>query len=103
MAFVVSITTAEADDNKHDNRLATPTLWAEKPVHFACNITNLGNKASIVRTRIVNGTNGKVLLDKKKKLAPRKTMDTFVEGLPKPGGPIYCDFTVRGSKKTSVV
>ena len=31
-------------------------------------------------------------------LAPQYTSDHFVEGLPD-GGPIYCEFTVEGSKK----
>jgi len=31
-------------------------------------------------------------------LASRITMDTTVEGLPKPGGVLYCDFPVWGSK-----
>ena len=99
MAFIVSFTPAVADNNRNNNSLITPTLWAEKPIYFACNITNLANKARIVRTRIINGTDGKVLLDKKMKLASRRTMDTTVEGLQKPGGPLYCDFTILGSKK----
>ena len=80
------------------NKLVTPTLWAQTPVHFACNLTNIGGETHTVRTRIVNGNSGQALLDKSASLAPFHTMDTTVEGLKAPGGPIYCEFTVPGDK-----
>jgi len=99
IGFCAASATAYADDDSHSGRLVTGTLWAQAPVNFACNLTNIGDKARTATTRIVNGSNGAELLAKTAKLAPRTTMDTTVEGLPAPGGPLYCDFTFRGSKK----
>ena len=77
-------------------KLFTPTLWAVSPDGFACNLTNVGHKTRWVKVRII--TNGEVLLDTDAfRLAPQMTSDKFVEGLPE-GGPIYCEFTVQGSK-----
>ena len=93
---------AVADDDRSDrsrDRLYTPTLWAEKPIYFDCNLTNIGQKTRAVRTRIINGNTGKVLLSQSVELAPRHTQDSTVAGLEAPGGPLYCEFTVRGSKK----
>ena len=94
-------TYADSDDGDRSssNRLVTPTLWAEKPIYFACNLTNVGNKPRKVTTRIINGNDGSVLLKQSTALAPRRTQDTTIEGLAAPGGPLYCDFTVKGSKK----
>lgn len=78
-------------------KLFTPTLWAVSPDGFACNLTNVGHKTGRVKVRII--TNGDILLDSEEfRLAPQKTSDHFVEGLPD-GGPSYCEFTVQGSKK----
>ena len=83
--------------NAYAAKLFTPTLWAVSPDGFACNLTNVGHKTNKVRVRII--TNGEVLLDSRDfHLAPQRTSDHFVEGLPE-GGPIYCEFTVQGSKK----
>jgi hypothetical protein len=82
----------------HADTLITPTLWAQEPIYFACNLTNVGDGTRTVTTRIVNGTNGSIMLDKTVKLAPRFTMNTTLKGLAKPGGPIYCEFTFQGSK-----
>ena len=38
--------------------LITPTIWAEKPIYFACNLTNVGDKARKVSTRIINEVAG---------------------------------------------
>ena len=78
--------------------LITPTLWAQAPVYFACNLTNVGDKVRTATTRIINGTDGSEMLKQTAKLVPRVTMNTTLEGLPKPGGPIYCEFTIKGSK-----
>lgn len=77
-------------------QLITPTLWAQAPDMFACNLTNVDHKTHAVQVRII--TNGKVLLESAKlPLEPRHTTNHAVEGLPK-GAPIYCEFTVEGSK-----
>ena len=83
--------------NAHADTLFTPTLWAVDPDALACNLTNVGRKTRSVRVRII--TNGEVLLESERiRLAPRHTTDHFVNGL-EDGGPIYCEFTVEGSKK----
>ena len=83
--------------NASGGELYTPTLWAVAPDGFACNLTNVGKKTRSVKVRIIN--NGNILLDSGDiTLAPRSTVDRFVEGLPD-GGPIYCEFTVEGSEK----
>lgn len=92
MGTLATVTGAEADT------LITPTLWAQQPVYFACNVTNVGDQPRTVATRIINGANGKIILNKTTRLAPRMTMNTTVKGLETPGGPLYCDFTVEGPK-----
>jgi len=83
--------------NAYADKLFTSTLWAVAPDKFACNLTNVANKPLAVRTTIIS--NGKVLLDSGKvELAPRHTADHSVDGF-KDGGPIYCEFTVEGSKE----
>ena len=78
-------------------QLITPTLWAQAPDMFACNLTNVDRRAHVVQVRII--TNGKVLLESKKlSLEPKHTTNHAVEGLPK-GAPIYCEFTIEGSKE----
>jgi hypothetical protein len=103
IAIVTATVTAYADDqpdgSSRGNTLITGTLWAQAPIYFACNLTNVGHKSRTVSTRIINGSNGKELLAKTMKLAPRITMNTTLKGLPEPGGPIYCEFTVEGSRK----
>ncbi len=87
---------AEAADNL-DKQLITPTLWAETPDKFACNLTNVSKKNRTVRVRII--TDGNILLDSGKiSVEPLHTTDQVVGGLIN-GGPIYCEFTVEGAKK----
>jgi hypothetical protein len=82
--------------NAYADKLFTPTLWVVAPDQFACNLTNVGDKTRTVSVTIIS--NGKVLLDSGKvKLAPRQTADHSVDGF-KDGAPIYCEFTVEGSK-----
>ncbi len=77
--------------------LITPTLWAVAPDKFACNLTNVSDKPRMVRVSIIS--NGKTLADTGRiELAPRTTADKFVDGF-KDGAPIYCEFTVQGSKE----
>ncbi len=77
-------------------QLITPTLWAQAPDMFACNLTNVDRRTHVVQVRIIS--NGKVLLESKKlSLEPRHTTNHTVVGFVK-GGPIYCEFTVEGSK-----
>lgn len=79
------------------DQLFTPTLWAVAPDALACNLTNVSNKTRRVRVRII--TNGTVLLDSEEiSLEPQHTTDHTVNGPPE-GAPIYCEFTVKGSKK----
>ena len=87
----------QADDQQSQKeQLITPTLWAQAPDMFACNLTNVDQKKHTVQVRII--TNGKVLLESKKlSLEPKHTTNHTVEGLPK-GAPLYCEFTVEGSK-----
>ena len=78
-------------------QLITPTLWVQAPDMFACNLTNVDQKRHSVQVRII--TNGKVLLESKNlSLEPKHTTNHAVEGLPK-GAPIYCEFTIEGSKE----
>lgn len=88
---------AQADGQPPQKKqLITPTLWAQAPDMFACNLTNVDHKTHVVQVRII--TNGKVLLESTKlSLEPKHTTNHTVEGLPK-GAPIYCEFTVEGSK-----
>jgi len=89
---------AQADDQQSPKeQLITPTLWVQAPDMFACNLTNVDQKINIVQVRII--TNGKVLLESKKlSLEPKHTTNHAVEGLLK-GAPIYCEFTIEGSKE----
>jgi len=89
---------AQADDQQSQKeQLITPTLWVQAPDMFACNLTNVDQKIHTVQVRII--TNGKVLLESKKlSLEPKHTTNHTVEGLPK-GAPIYCEFTIEGSKE----
>jgi hypothetical protein len=63
---------ADGDDGDRSSaaRLITPTLWAEAPVYFACNLTNVGKRPRKVTTRIVNGNDGTVRLKETVILAP---------------------------------
>lgn len=93
--LVISSLTLAA--NAHAGILFTPTLWAVAPDALACNLTNVGNKTHTVKVRSIS--NGNILLDSGEvSLAPRHTTDHTVGGLPD-GGPIYCEFTVEGSKE----
>lgn len=87
----------QADDKQSQKeQLITPTLWVQAPDMFACNLTNVDHKTHAVQVRII--TNGKILLESKKlPLEPKHTTNHAVEGLLK-GAPIYCEFTVEGSK-----
>ena len=78
--------------------LITPTLWAQAPVYFACNLTNVSDRTRTATTRIINGTDGSEMVKRTAKRVPWITMNTTLKGLPAPGGPIYCEFTVKGSK-----
>ncbi len=80
------------------DRLVTGTLWADAPVYFACNLTNVGEKTRSVRTQLVNGFTGEVLAVDEAELAPRRTLNTTIPGL-EGGGPLYCDFDFKGKKK----
>ena len=86
-----------ADQQSPKEQLITPTLWVQAPDMFACNLTNVDHKTHVVQVRII--TNGKILLESKKlSLEPKHTANHTVEGLPK-GAPIYCEFTIEGSKE----
>ena len=87
----------QADDKHHKTQLITPTLWAASPDNLACNLTNVSKKTRTVQVRII--TNGMILLNSGKiSVEPLHTTDHFIAGLIG-GGPIYCEFTVEGSKK----
>ena len=95
--LILSVYTQADDQQSQKQQLITPTLWAQAPDMFACNLTNVDQKSHTVQVRII--TNGKVLLESKKlSLEPKHTTNHTIEGLPK-GAPIYCEFTVEGSKK----
>jgi hypothetical protein len=86
---------AESSHSNNKERLITPTIWAVTPTMFACNLTNVDDKAHHVQVRIIS--NGKVLLESKKMtLEPRHTTNHKVKGLSGDGGPIYCEFTIEG-------
>ncbi|MEA3491695.1 MAG: hypothetical protein U9R27_07315 [Campylobacterota bacterium] len=89
---------AQADSSQSQReQLITPTLWVQAPDMFACNLTNVDQKVHTVQVRII--TNGKVLLESRKlSLEPKHTTNHAVEGLVK-GAPLYCEFTVEGSKE----
>ena len=97
-AILMLFVHAQADGQPpQKNQLITPTLWVLAPDMFACNLTNVDHKTHDVQVRII--TNGKVLLKSTKlSLKPKHTTNHTVEGLAKGGGPIYCEFTVEGSK-----
>jgi hypothetical protein len=78
-------------------KLITPTLFSIlNDTRFGCNLTNVGNKVGTVQVRIIS--DGVILLDSGEiSLPPQHTADYFVDGLPN-GGPIYCEFTMKGSK-----
>ena len=97
-AILMLFVHAQADGQQSQKKqLITPTLWAQAPDMFACNLTNVDRRAHVVQVRII--TNGKVLLESKKlSLEPKHTTNHAVEGLPK-GAPIYCEFTIEGSKE----
>ncbi len=83
-------------NEKNEAQLITPTLWAASPDNFACNLTNISKRTRTVQVRII--TNGTVLLDSGRiTVEPMHTADHFVDGLEN-GGPIYCEFSVEGSK-----
>ena len=77
-------------------QLITPTLWAQAPDMFACNLTNVDRRTHVVQVRIIS--DGNILLESEEiSLKPRHTTNHTVVGFVK-GGPIYCEFTVEGSK-----
>jgi len=95
--LILSVYTQADDQQSQKQQLITPTLWAQAPDMFACNLTNVDQKSHTMQVRII--TNGKVLLESKKlSLEPKHTTNHTIEGLPK-GAPIYCEFTVEGSKE----
>ena len=96
-AILMLFVHAQADGQQTQKKqLITPTLWVQAPDMFACNLTNVDHKTHDVQVRII--TNGKILLESTKlSLEPKHTTNHAVEGLPK-GAPIYCEFTVEGSK-----
>ena len=96
-AILMLFVHAQADGKTPEKKqLITPALWAQAPDMFACNLTNVDYKTHAVQVRII--TNGKVLLESTKiSLEPKHTTNHTVKGLPK-GAPIYCEFTVEGSK-----
>jgi hypothetical protein len=98
---------AESLKDKDTAKLITPTLWARhipdatndgtlNDGMLACNLTNVGNKVRTVQVRIIS--DGVVLLDSGEvSVTPQYTANYFVDGFPN-GAPIYCEFTVEGSK-----
>jgi len=79
------------------NELFTPTLWAQAPDAFACNLTNVSAATRTVRVRIIS--NGDILNDSGLiTVQPQHTANYTVNGFPN-GGPIYCEMTVEGSKE----
>ena len=86
-----------ADDNQ-PVLLITPTLWAQKPNYFACNLTNISDTTRTIQVRIIS--NGKTLLDSGEvDVEPRYTANYYIQGFGGRGGPLYCEFTVEGSKE----
>ncbi len=93
--------------DKDTAKLITPTLWARhvpgatndgtlNDGMLACNLTNVGNKVRTVQVRII--TDGVVLFDSGEvTVAPQHTANYYVDGVPN-GAPMYCEFTVEGSK-----
>ena len=96
-AILILFVHAQAEGQQSQKKqLITPTLWVETPDMFACNLTNVDRRAHPVQVRII--TNGKVLLESKKiSLEPKHTTNHTVKG-PSKGAPIYCEFSVEGSK-----
>lgn len=86
-----------ANDNQFV-QLITPTLWAQKPQYFACNLTNVSDKSHTIQVRIIS--NGDILLESGEvDVEPRYTANYYIQGLGGRGGPLYCEFTVEGSKE----
>lgn len=98
-ALIVSLSAlAEGRSHKHTSKLITPTLWAQQPTYFACNLTNVSNDTRTIRVRIIS--NGDILDDSGEvSVEPLHTANYYVPGLDGRGGPIYCEFTVEGPKK----
>ncbi len=98
-AILMLFVHAQADGQQSQKKqLITPTLWAQAPDMFACNLTNVDRRAHVVQVRIINGNDGDVLLVSEKiSLEPRHTTNHTVQGSAE-GGPIYCEFTIEGSK-----
>jgi len=94
----------ESEDSQHP-KLITPTLWAEFPYQFACNLSNVSDRTRTIRIRIIS--NGSILLDTddfgEVSVEPLHTANYWVEAPHGPenprGAPIYCEFTVEGPKK----
>ncbi|MGR8979201.1 MAG: hypothetical protein ACU84H_03795 [Gammaproteobacteria bacterium] len=99
ISLIVSLNTPAKDtlpDQK--SKLITPTLWAQQPDYFACNLTNVSDKTRFIRVRLIS--NGTILEDSGEvAVEPLHTANYYIPGLPERGGPIYCEFTVEGSKK----
>lgn len=91
-------------ENQQHSRLITPTLWAEYPNQFACNLSNVSDRIQSVRIRIIS--NGSILLDTDDlggvTVEPLHTANYWIEAPHGPenprGAPIYCEFTVEGPK-----
>jgi len=107
MLFVNFQASGESLQDKDTAKLITPTLWARhipgatndgtlNDGMLACNLTNVGNKVRTVQVRII--TDGVVLLDSGEiTVAPQHTANYYVDGVEN-GAPMYCEFTVEGSK-----
>ncbi len=107
MLLVTVPANAGSLQDKDTAKLITPTLWARhvpgvtndamlNDGMLACNLTNVGHKVRTVQVRIIS--DGVVLLDSGEiSVAPQHTANYFVDGFPN-GAPIYCEFTVEGSK-----
>lgn len=90
-------TQAEVNLSKLKSRLFTPTLWAQQPNFFACNLTNVSDKTRRIQVRIIS--NGIILDDSGEiPVEPLYTANYYIPGLPDRGGPIFCEFTVEGPK-----
>ncbi len=101
-AILMLFVHAQAEGQQPQKKqLITPTLWAQAPDMFACNLTNVDRRTHVVQVRIIS--NGEVLLDSldldsgEISLEPKHTTNHTVQGLPN-GAPIYCEFTIEGSK-----
>ncbi|MGJ0515200.1 MAG: hypothetical protein ACR65O_05540 [Methylomicrobium sp.] len=91
-------TPAEEKLSKLKLKLFTPTLWAQQPNFFACNLTNVSDDTRTIQVRIIS--NGAILDDSGEvPVEPLHTANYYIPGLPDRGGPIFCEFTVEGPKK----